>query len=897
MNLAIFALLAFGLLALGLSASVYAASEPDPPKNLLADDVSPTAIDLYWSAPNDDGDSPITGYKIEFKIVPDGYNVLVANTGSNSTFYFHSGLQTGKTYVYRISAINAIGTSLPSSEAVATTSTSSSPPQHVPPNPPTDLTANDMSPTQIDLTWKKPSANNGPQVTGYKLEKKSNSTSYSVLVNNTASTSYSDTSVVTGTTYTYRVFAINSVGISNSSATVSASTSEASAPPVEELAPNSPSGLSALPVSPSEITLSWNKPASNNGPPVTGYKIEVKSGTGSYNVLADDNGPKRFFKHTGLNTDTKYTYRVYAINSVGLSSASPESTAQPKHTFVPTQLIATDVSPTQIDLEWQAPSQTYGQSIVGYTIQEKITTGVYQTIEQTSDKNTRYSVTGLETDKTYTFVVFARYSLGSSDLSAEASATPTSASKPPVTDTVPSPPRNLKAAASSPIQIDLTWDAPINNGGTDVTGYRIDAKVGAGSYFTLVQNTESSVRAFSHPEREPGTSYTYKVYAINSVGTSAASNSATATPSSSSIPKISGTTPSPPTALEAVLSSPNQVTLTWKVPTIDGGTEITGYKIESKTGSGAFVMLSQNAGTKTNYTHSDLKSSTTYSYRVSAVNVIGTSNPSNLVTITTEFIPNPDPTKRIPGFPDPTKDPQYYVERYQNEPEYKAWFDENFPDFTIYEVVGLPEPSTDPLTVIPGFPDPEVDPQYYVDRYNEEESYKAWFDKNFPNHTIYDVVGAEPPPEPEFGVCGPQTTLINGTCEKISDNTAGGGCLIATAAYGTEMAHQVQFLREVRDNTLLSTESGTSFMTGFNGIYYSFSPTIADWERENPAFREAVKAFITPMVSTLSIMTLADQGSEEQVLLLGISVIALNLGMYIAAPAVVAIKVRKHILS
>ena len=153
----------------------------------------------------------------------------------------------------------------------------------------------------------------------------------------------------------------------------------------------------------------------------------------------------------------------------------------------------------------------------------------------------------------------------------------------------------------------------------------------------------------------------------------------------------------------------------------------------------------------------------------------------------------------------------------------------------------------------------------------------------------------EPEPEPE-PVCGPGTVLKNGICVVAeTEKPKGGGCLIATAAYGTEMAQQVQFLREVRDNTLLSTESGTSFMTGFNDVYYTFSPTIADWERENPAFREAVKAFITPMVSTLSIMTLADHGSEEQVLFLGISVIALNLGMYIAAPAVVAIKVRKHL--
>lgn len=71
---------------------------------------------------------------------------------------------------------------------------------------------------------------------------------------------------------------------------------------------------------------------------------------------------------------------------------------------------------------------------------------------------------------------------------------------------------------------------------------------------------------------------------------------------------------------------------------------------------------------------------------------------------------------------------------------------------------------------------------------------------------------------------------------------SGGGCLIATAAYGTELAPQVQFLREIRDNTVMSTTTGASFMTGFNQLYYSFSPTIADMERENPMFQEAIRA-------------------------------------------------------
>jgi len=120
----------------------------------------------------------------------------------------------------------------------------------------------------------------------------------------------------------------------------------------------------------------------------------------------------------------------------------------------------------------------------------------------------------------------------------------------------------------------------------------------------------------------------------------------------------------------------------------------------------------------------------------------------------------------------------------------------------------------------------------------------------------------------------------------------GGGCLIATATYGSEMSQQVQQLRELRDNQLLKTESGTAFMAMFNQIYYSFSPTIADMEREHPMFKEAVKIAITPMISTLSLMENAD--SESEVLVVGISVIVLNLGMYIAVPAIIIVGIRKR---
>ena len=131
--------------------------------------------------------------------------------------------------------------------------------------------------------------------------------------------------------------------------------------------------------------------------------------------------------------------------------------------------------------------------------------------------------------------------------------------------------------------------------------------------------------------------------------------------------------------------------------------------------------------------------------------------------------------------------------------------------------------------------------------------------------------------------------------DQVAEEKKKGGCLIATAAFGSEMAPQVQFLREIRDNTVLQTESGTSFMAGFNQFYYSFSPAIADYERENPAFKEAVKITLTPLLTSLTLLQYADIDSESEMLGYGIGIILLNIGMYFVVPAILVMKVRKKL--
>ena len=128
------------------------------------------------------------------------------------------------------------------------------------------------------------------------------------------------------------------------------------------------------------------------------------------------------------------------------------------------------------------------------------------------------------------------------------------------------------------------------------------------------------------------------------------------------------------------------------------------------------------------------------------------------------------------------------------------------------------------------------------------------------------------------------------------ENTSeGGGCLIATAAFGSEMSPQVQQLRELRDNVVMQTTSGHAFMTTFNQVYYSFSPYVADFERENIVFKETVKVAITPMLTSFSILSHVPIDTEQEMLGYGIGVILLNIGMYFVAPAVLITVLRKKL--
>ena len=499
---------------------------PDQPIGFTATAISPTSIKLDWSPPQNNGGSPITSYEIDYRVAPSSTYSTLATLGNVTTFT-HSSLITGKTYIYRIYAINSIGKGDPSPEVVATPTSTSAPPKNIPPNPPQSLTATTYSSSQVNLSWSSPPSNGGPPVTGYKIDYMVDSSNFINLISNSGNTitAYSHTGLQVGHTYTYRIFAINSVGTSNSSNTASTTTVQVTT------TPGSPT-LSASPSSSTSVSLSWIPPSNDGGSAITGYKIEYSNQTSQFKVLVANTGNiQTTYTHNGLVTGQTYSYKVTAINSIGAGSPSNIATAQPQETKTPTITLATATSPTQVSISWIPPSQTYGQVINGYRI-DQVINGNFLAIDNTPSSITSYTIPNLVTDKTYTFAVTALLSGGSqTNPSPLVSVTPTSTSSapspsnqppqnpPPTNQSLPNPPTIINATMISQNTVELSWALPSNNGKPSITGFKIESKTGSsGSWSTIISNTGVQT-SFVKSGLQTGPIYYYRVSSISNIGT------------------------------------------------------------------------------------------------------------------------------------------------------------------------------------------------------------------------------------------------------------------------------------------------------------------------------------------------------------------------------------------
>jgi len=474
------------------------------------------------------------------------------------------------------------------------------------PAAPTNLVANAISPTRVDLSWTD-NASNEDNFTLQRADDAGFTTGVTTVSVHANVTTYSDTTVLPNTTYYYRVLAGNLVGASAWSNTAMVLT------PSPLLA--APSGLTATAISPTRVDLAWT----DNTATETGFTVQRSADTGfATGVTTFTVGANvTVYSDTSAGPNTTYYYRVQAVNAAGVSGWSNTATAVTPVAVpaAPSGLTATAVSLTLVDLTWtdNAGNET------GFTIERATDNGF--TANRASftvgANTTTYSDTTAQPKTTYYYRVQANNATGASGWSNTATVT---------TPYLPAAPSGLAAAASSPTQVALSW---VDNADNEI-GFTIERATGNGA-FAFLATVGANSAAYTDATAQPKTAYAYRVQASNAYGVSGWSNTATTT-----TPYL----PAAPANLGATVVTAYRVNLAWT----DAADNETGFRIERATGAGAFAPLATVAANTATYGDTTAQPATTYRYRVFAYNTYGDSPASNSATATTPDVPPAAPS-------------------------------------------------------------------------------------------------------------------------------------------------------------------------------------------------------------------------------------------------------------
>jgi chitodextrinase len=466
---------------------------PSVPSGVTATAVSSSQINLSWVAATDTGGSGLSGYKVYL----NGNQVgATATTGYSAT-----GLSASTTYSYTVAAYDGVGnTSAQSTVASATTPAA---PDTTAPSVPAGVTASAVSSSQINLSWSAATDTGGSGLSGYKIFRNGSQ------IGTTATTAYSSTGLSASTTYSYTVAAYDGVGNTSAQSTAASATTPAAA---DTTAPSVPPGVTASAVSSSQINLSWSAATDTGGSGLSGYKI-FRNGVDIGTTTTTS------YSNTGLAASAGYCYAVAAYDNAGntsAQSAQPCATTQaaPDTTApsVPAGLNAAAASTSQITLSWSASTDTGGSGLAGYKV-------YLNGVQIGTTTATTYSSTGLSASTTYSYTV-AAYD-NSANTSAQSAAASATTSAAPDT-TAPSVPAGLTATAASSSQINLTWSAATDTGGSGLAGYKV--------FRSGTQIATTTTTSYSNTGLAASTTYSYTVAAYDGAGnTSPQSASASAT--------------------------------------------------------------------------------------------------------------------------------------------------------------------------------------------------------------------------------------------------------------------------------------------------------------------------------------------------------------------------------
>ena len=549
---------------------------PSAPTNLAATPGN-AQVALTWSAPVNDGGSPITGYTATAS--PGG--ATCSTTGALGCTV--TGLTNGTAYSFIVRAANVVGPG-PASTSVNATPVA---PATVP-GAPTNLAATPGN-GGVALTWSAPASDGGSAIMGYTATASPGGATCST----TGALGCPVTGLSNGTAYTFTVRATNAVGQGPASSSVGAT---------PRTVPGAPTGVAAAPGN-GQLVVTWTAPASDGGSTITDYVATSSPGGAGCSTTG-----ATVCTIGGLTNGTAYTVTVTAANTAGIGPASVPVSATPATVpSAPNGLVATRGN-GQVSLTWSAPTSNGGSAVTGYTA----TASPGGATCAVGDTTFACVIGGLTNGTSYSFTVTATNAIGTGPESAPASATPA---------TVPGAPTNLLATPGN-AQVSLTWSAPASNGGSAVTGYTATASPGGSTC-----SVDGTTFACTIGGLTNGISYTVTVTATNAVGTGAPSAPASATP------VASATAPGAPTNLAATPGN-GQVALTWSAPASNGGSPITGYTATASPG-GATCSTS---GALT-CTVAGLTNGTAYTFTVRATNAVGQGPASGSVAATPRTVP------------------------------------------------------------------------------------------------------------------------------------------------------------------------------------------------------------------------------------------------------------------
>jgi fibronectin type 3 domain-containing protein len=557
-----------------------ATTTPAAPTNLTGLVVSGSEIDISWTN-NANNAAAMLVYRSS-----NGTNFTqIASLSGTATTYQDTSLSPGNTYYYEVQATNAAGNSAFSNVFEASTV--------VPPTPPIDLVATNITTTEVDLTWVNVATN----ATGIKILEQLGSNSSRVIASGLAptTTSYDITGLTPGSPYLFEVDALNSNGPSGAT-TISVDTQP---PAVTAVTATGGAG----------ITLAWS--ADQGAINYNVYRAATSGGEGTTPTWTAVAGTS-YVDNTALPGVTYY----YTVTAVDPNSASPtdpagesvqsaevSAAAQSSGSTsfnAPTGLVATPQNGPQVQLTWT----TNSTAETGFSIERATNAAFSQnvvtiTVPATTNSTATYVDATVIPNNTYYYRV-----------QTEDGANTTAFSN-PVTAAIPAPPvtpTGGHATLVTTTTVDLAWA----NNATNADDIQIDREV-VGGAFTLIATLPPTASSYDDTGLTPGTNYDYHIYAVNISGFAdqTGANLYTVSPAITNLAEGTGT---------------GQVVLTWSAPA--GATDMT-YNVYRGTSAGGEGATPIATGlTTTSFTDSSATSGSTYYYEVTSVDPQSMSTPS-----------------------------------------------------------------------------------------------------------------------------------------------------------------------------------------------------------------------------------------------------------------------------